>query len=158
VAADDIAREYLDYFLDLGEKPGFAVMLEGPWGLGKSFFVEKYFERRRQTRAAAHEEDTDRLVHVSLFGVSSLDDIEAQLFEKANPWLGGKLVKATNSIASRLLGLAGLSVSADENQKLLQSFLFNLDGRVVVFDDLERCAMPIVDVMGYINRYVEHSR
>ena len=33
----------------------------------------------------------------------------------------------------------------------------NLDGRVLLSDDLERCAMPPVDVMGFINGYVEHD-
>lgn len=157
MAADDHAREYLDYFLALGDKPGFAVMLEGPWGSGKSYFVEKYFEARAKAQAAA-DDDKDKMVHVSLFGVSSLDDIEAQLFEKANPWLGGKLGKTTNVVVSRLLGLIRVNANPDENRKLLQALFFNLDGRVVVFDDLERCAMPIIDVMGYINRYVEHSK
>ena len=28
---------------------------------------------------------------------------------------------------------------------------------VIVFDDLERCEMPISETLGYINDYVEHK-
>jgi hypothetical protein len=46
LSKDAAAREYLDYYLDLPDDRDFAVMLEGPWGSGKSFFVDRYFGDR----------------------------------------------------------------------------------------------------------------
>ncbi|WP_167400432.1 P-loop NTPase fold protein [Gluconacetobacter entanii] len=43
MTTDPAARAYLDYYLDRPGNPDFAVMLEGPWGSGKSFFIEQYF-------------------------------------------------------------------------------------------------------------------
>lgn len=40
------AKDFLDYYLALEGDPKFAVLLEGPWGSGKSHFVDTYFRER----------------------------------------------------------------------------------------------------------------
>lgn len=37
------------------------------------------------------------------------------------------------------------------------SLFKNISDYVIVFDDLERCEMPISEILGYINDYVEHK-
>jgi hypothetical protein len=39
----------------------------------------------------------------------------------------------------------------------LTEFMNGRGARLLVFDDLERCKMPISDVLGYINAFVEHD-
>ena len=37
---------YLDWYLDI-ENPEFAVMIKGEWGSGKSYFIKKYIENKK---------------------------------------------------------------------------------------------------------------
>lgn len=152
------AQEFLDYYLALEGDPEFAVLLEGPWGSGKSHFVERYF-RERFAKAFANDPNAkDPLIRVTLFGVRDLSDITTQMFEKAHPFLGGKTVKLLNTAVSKLGGIVGMSLDAKENAELLESMALNLEGRILVFDDLERSPLPLVEVMGFINRFVEHDK
>ncbi len=152
------AREYLDYYLDLSSDPEFAVLLEGPWGSGKSHFVDTYFRDRLTVAREKDPEATDPLIHVTLFGVRELSDITTQMFEKAHPILGGKAVKIANTVASKFGGIFGLSLDPNDNAAMLESMVLNLKGRILVFDDLERSPLPLVEVMGFINRFVEHDK
>lgn len=158
MTADQNAREFLDYYLKLDGEPEFAVLLEGPWGSGKSHFVDVYFRERFKKAMAEDPEAKDPLIRVTLFGVRDLSDITTQMFEKAHPILGGKAVKLLNNVGSKLSGLVGLRLDAKENSALLESMTLNLKGRILVFDDLERSPLPLVEVMGFINRFVEHDK
>ena len=90
MSSDTAAREYLDYYLDQPGDPHFAVMLEGPWGPGKSFFFDKDFEDRLD-KARAKNPEAKEEIRVSLFGVSNLSEIPTLIFAKAHPVLGGRL-------------------------------------------------------------------
>lgn len=158
MTADQNAREFLDYYLGLNGEPESAVLLEGPWGSGKSHFVDVYFRDRFKKALLKDPEAKDPLIQVTLFGVRDLSDITTQMFEKAHPILGGKAVKLLNNVGSKLGGFVGLSLDAKENSALLESMTLNLKGRILVFDDLERSPLPLVEVMGFINRFVEHDK
>lgn len=152
------AREYLDYYLGLSGDPEFAVLLEGPWGSGKSHFVSTYFDNRLSAMRKKDPNATDPLIRVTLFGARDQSDIITQMFEKAHPILGGKAVKLMNNVASKLGGIVGLTLDPKENAALLESITLNLKDRILVFDDLERSPLPLVEVMGFINRFVEHDK
>lgn len=152
------AREYLDYYLSLSSDPEFAVLLEGPWGSGKTHFVETYFADRLTAARRANPDAKDPLIHVTLFGVRDLSDITTQMFERAHPLLGGKAVKFLNNFGSKLAGLARLKLDPKENEQLIQSMVLNLKDKVIVFDDLERSPIPLVEVMGFINGFVERDK
>lgn len=157
MTASESATKLLDYYLELEGDPEFAVLLEGPWGSGKSYFVAKYFRDRYARMKKVDAKAKDPLIHVTLFGVRDLSDITTQMFEKAHPVLGGKAVKIANNALSGVAGLFGASLDAKENATLLQSVTLNLKDRILVFDDLERSPLPLVDVMGFINRFVERD-
>lgn len=48
-----------------------------------------------------------------------------------------------------------VSISASIPDLKIPDYLKKLDGKTIVFDDLERCSIPIPQVLGYINQYVE---
>lgn len=151
------AESYLDYYLDLPGDPYQAVMLVGAWGSGKSHFIDTYFDQHR-TAARAHRVEAKEEIRVTLFGISSFDDVMSQIFAKAHPRLGGKAAKAINIAASKLSSLVNLSLDSKENEQLLREMMLNLDGRVLIFDDFERCPLPVVETMGFINRFVEQDK
>ena len=41
--------QYLDYYIKL-ENPGYAVMVTGDWGVGKTYQVKKYFGLKKENK------------------------------------------------------------------------------------------------------------
>lgn len=149
-------KEYLDYYLALDTSPEFAVLLRGKWGSGKSWFIKDYLGQYMP----------DTYLYVSLHGVTSYSEIEDAFFQQLHPVLSVRGMK----LAGRILkGLAKTTIKIDmesdgrEEGGLLPSvpdfsvpyFLKKSDSRYIVLDDLERCSIPIQNVLGYINQFVE---
>ena len=65
---NDYIREYLDSYLKK-DKPGFAVFLNGPWGSGKTYFINEYKTKIRKK------------IYVSLFGISNKKEFEFRLWK-----------------------------------------------------------------------------
>lgn len=159
MATNQHVRSFLDYYCAFPD-PGYAVMLSGSWGSGKTWFIKKYME--------ADPENADKFLYVSLYGVRSGADIEAQLFARLHPILASKGVKVAKTVLS---GFAQLALKMDFNSDgkedatltaklpsadLLKSLSVDRD-RILVVDDLERCSMPVSDVLGFVNQFVEHG-
>jgi len=150
--------DYLNYYLDLTKSPEFAVLLRGSWGSGKSWFIKKFIE----------DKGKEKFLYVSLYGVTSYAEIEDSFFEQLHPFLASKGMKIAGKILKGALK-ATLKVDFDQAKKEeiniggglsdinLPDYLNKLDGKTIVFDDLERCALPIYQILGYINQFVETS-
>ncbi|HTJ49087.1 MAG TPA: P-loop NTPase fold protein [Cyclobacteriaceae bacterium] len=149
-------REYLNYYLSLNTSPEFAVLLRGSWGSGKSWFIKDYLSQYAK----------DEYLYVSLYGVTSFTEIEDAFFQQLHPILSSKGMKIAGKV---LKGLAKATIKIDwdgdgkENGSLSPSlpdfgipdFLKKSDSRYLIFDDLERCSLPIQNILGYINQFVE---
>ena len=72
--------------------------------------------------------------------------------EKVN---AGILVGKT--ILKGVAGFFGIDLSKDEKslQKLYESI--NLDGKLIVLEDLERCSIDIIELLGFVNNLVEQD-
>jgi hypothetical protein len=138
--------DYLNYYLRLGHAPGFAVLLSGPWGVGKTYLLKAFLKKE-------FGEDTANYVYVSLYGLSSIEEIDDALFQAAFPALTGTAAKVVGRVAK--VGLKFLKV--DPGEWDIKDFLNKFRAKVYVFDDLERCEAPINKVLGYINQFVEHG-
>jgi hypothetical protein len=75
--------EFLDYYFKLAS-PQYAVMLQAPWGAGKTWFIKEYLKKLSQE---------PRPIYVTLNGVSSKAEIEDQFFEQVHPFLAHKATK-----------------------------------------------------------------
>jgi len=148
---------FLDRYCLSDVSPGYAVMLKGPWGSGKTWFINRYQDELR-----AKEK---RTLYVSLFGVSKPSDISDQFFAQVHPMLGNAKVQKTWALAKSLLkGTIKLDLDGDgRDDGALQIAIPELDkwasteGAILIFDDLERCGMPIGEILGFINQFVEHD-
>lgn len=149
--------QFLDRYCSTEIAPGYAVMLRGPWGSGKTWFVEKYRERLKAMEK--------RSLYVTLFGVKRPADISDQFFAQVHTVLGNEKVQKGWSIAKSLLKGA-LKVDLDGDGKEDGSLQISIpdlgkwastEGAVLIFDDLERVGMPLDDILGYINQFVEHD-
>ena len=137
-------KEYLRYYLSLPTPPGFAVLLDGPWGIGKTFVVKKFLDTL--------DKETTPYIYVSLYGIQSVDDIDDAILQGMYPVLANKGVV----LGGRALKSIGKYFNVELDLKA-KDFLNKSKADVYVFDDLERCEMPINAVMGYINMLVEHE-
>jgi hypothetical protein len=138
--------DYLTYYLGLPHAPGFAVLLSGPWGVGKTYLLKAFLKK-------LFADDLTKYVYVSLYGLSTIEEIDDALFQAAFPALTGTAAKVAGRIAKS--GLKFLKV--DPGDWNIKDFLNKFDAKVYVFDDLERCEAPINKVLGYINQFVEHG-
>jgi len=138
-------REYLNYYLKLAHAPNYAVFLNGPWGIGKTYLV-------KQILADHFGEKKNDYAYISLYGLTSTDQIDEALLVAAYPVLGNKSIK----VAGRLGRSVAKRVGLDPELKAAD-FLRKDTNRLYVFDDLERCEMPVNQVLGYINEFVEHD-
>ena len=139
--------EFLDYYCsDKLLNPQYAVLLKGKWGSGKTHFINEYKKHLKI--------NNKKFIYVSLYGVTSYDEIETKFLQSSNPEifneksiLVGKLADAfiNNKIKSSL-GIIKKSLSS-----------LNAKGKILIFDDLERCSINIINLLGYINFFVEHQ-
>lgn len=145
---NQIPYQYLEKYIRQEHAPGYCVLLTGPWGAGKTYFIKNFQE--------AHKSEKDFL-YVSLNGVQSIDQINDEFYRQLNPKLSGE----NFNIASTLLmqGLkAGTNIEIDKRIKqTLKSKLTNRSDHILIFDDLERCEVPLEELLGYLNKMVEHN-
>ncbi|PHQ61260.1 MAG: hypothetical protein COC10_12375 [Sphingobium sp.] len=137
-------RDYLSYYLSLTSPPGYAVMIRGPWGIGKTFLIRKIL--------AELFDDEKAYIYVSLYGVDTPSEIDTAIFAATHPILGSKAAK----VVGRALN-AGLKFNGIENPITIQDFERRTTGAIYVFDDIERSSMSSDAIFGYINQFVEHS-
>ncbi|MCZ2720180.1 P-loop NTPase fold protein [Marinomonas sp. 15G1-11] len=153
-------EEFLRYYYSFEQEPGYAVLLKGKWGTGKTWFIN-------QTLNSLSQQD-GKYLYVSLYGVTSFEEIEDEFFKQLHPLLSSKSMALTGKIAKGLLkatlkidldgdGKADGSVSAQAPELNLPDYLTNTSGFIIVFDDLERASINLESLLGYINHYVEHQ-
>lgn len=137
-------KKYLDYY-SMCHKPGYAVLVTGEWGTGKSFQVNEALE-------------TEEKYYVSLFGLQTAEDVYSTVFAAMFPIkakikdVAGAVSEAGIEFGIGSINTGGLTsgvVNALIREKV------NTD-RTLIFDDLERCGLTLTETLGVINRYVEH--
>ena len=137
-------REYLRYYLGLTNSPGYAVMIRGPWGIGKTFLIRKIL--------ADQFSDDKGYIYVSLYGVEKPEEIDAAILAAMYPILGTKVAKVTG----RLLNAASKYFRI-EGAMTLNDVIDQTTTAAYVFDDIERSSMNSDAIFGYINQFVEHA-
>ncbi|MDI6527803.1 hypothetical protein QMA71_19875 [Pseudomonas otitidis] len=136
-------ESYLDYYNQLQE-PGYAVLITGAWGTGKS----------HQTKEAIGAD----AYYVSLFGLQTAEDIYSAVFAQMFP-TKAKLKSAGKSIQDVSGEFAGFGLGVGSLASgVINAFIRESvdNSKPIIFDDLERCSLPIKDCLGVINKYVEH--
>ncbi|MCF6437701.1 P-loop NTPase fold protein [Pseudoalteromonas sp. MMG022] len=153
-------EEFLEYYYSFEQEPGYAVLLKGKWGTGKTWFINQTLNSFAQKGG--------KYLYVSLYGITSFEEIEDEFFKQLHPLLSSKSMALTGKIAKGLLK-ATLKIDLDSDEKAdgslsaqapdlnLPDYLTNTSGFVVVFDDLERASINLESLLGYINHYVEHQ-
>lgn len=152
--------------------PNYAILLKGKWGCGKTFFVDQWLKGYSQPMDGLGEEDIVlKPIKVSLYGMSNIGQITDAIDKELHPFLHSKFIKyakkALNifgkiTISSKfdLIGDDGKEESSFSTSVDALSLLKSDDNRIkgvrfLIFDDLERCTIPIKELLGYLNYFVE---
>ncbi len=136
-------EEFLQYYYKLESAPEYAVLIKGAWGSGKSWFINKSLGK--------YKENNGKYLYVSLYGITSYEEIEYAFFKQLHPALSSKEVIFTGKILTELLKIQKFDTSD------FLSFCTKIKEHIIIFDDLERCSIEIDKILGYINNLVEHK-
>lgn len=173
-------ESFLDYYTAL-TAPHYAVLLTGKWGIGKTFFITRYMEKispkqqdesdtknkksgkmstitRRVSKIFSKQKDKSekipKIIKISLNGVQTKDEIDDMIIKEFHPFMKNKSAKLTGKIFSFILKSQNFDIDSLEKNDF-----FNIyhPESIYIFDDLERCCMPIEASLGYINSFVENN-
>ncbi len=158
-------KEYIE-----DDKAHYAVMINGPWGCGKTYLYENYVKKEIEKNESGKSVESKReLIYVSLYGVESVEtltkDILLNCIVRNNKNIK-KSIKVVGNIISLISNAVsfsthGISISMKDVKKDCLEIINNLvepKQLIICFDDLERCCIPIRTIFGYINNFVEHCR
>ncbi|WP_218697591.1 P-loop NTPase fold protein [Acinetobacter harbinensis] len=153
-------EKYFDYYFDGEKNFEYAVLLNGAWGSGKTWFIKEYIQKQ--------ESKGKKVAYISLNGLSKTSDIDDEIFRCIHPKLASKGAKILGKVAKGALKAAfrfdwdgdskpdgQVSVSVPDIE--LPDYLKITSKFILVFDDLERCKLKIEEVLGYINYFVEQE-
>lgn len=162
----EIIKNYLQ-----AKDTDYAIMINGDWGCGKTYFLEHEFKDFVSKQNCPKESDACGLlrkikknqdeykytpVFVSLYGVSSLEDFQFRVFLGVNPWAKNQFVSVLGTLGSMVSSYFGISVGKGDTKTMTVVS----EKMVLVFDDLERICtdkISVKEVLGLINDYSEHN-
>lgn len=139
VEIKQIIKDYLS-----SKNTDYSIMITGKWGTGKTYFLKKYLK----------PELNNKILYITLNGISELNEIDKLIVLGLYPIFESKGAKVAGGLASTALKFFKLDGLKDIVEvKDLQS---NLSEKILCFDDIERSKIEIEQLLGYINKFVEH--
>ena len=104
-------------------------------------------------------------IYMSLYGISNLEEISKKIFIETTQLMDKNLKKFMNShnqttipeYAKTGLDMANFFGVTQNGDKLNYADFFSTDDKTLCFDDLERANVDVIDILGYINNFVEHD-
>ena len=104
-------------------------------------------------------------IYMSLYGISNLEDISKKIFIETTQLMDKNLRKFMNNngqttipeYAKTGIDMANFFGVTQNGDKVDYKEFFSTDDKVLCFDDLERANVEVIDILGYINNFVEHD-
>jgi len=164
--ASQVKTYVLNYLTE--EAYAHAIMIDGEWGSGKTYFIKEILI---PALAEGDARISRKAVYVSLYGKNNVNDVADSLQtailenklgkgKRALPFI--KTTAKTLTEFTKIIPLVGDKVKdgvdavKDAVMELLPEFI-DYKEYYFIFDDLERCTMPINEILGYINHFVEQN-
>ena len=158
---EDLVESILDYVR--ADYTDYAIMINGEWGSGKTYFWNNKIRNKIESLQLNGKQYTT--IYMSLYGISNLEEISKKIFIETTQLMDKNLKKfmGTNKqtvipeYAKTGLDMANLFGVTQNGDKIDYSKFFSTDDKVLCFDDLERANVDVIDILGYINNFVEHD-
>ena len=104
-------------------------------------------------------------IYMSLYGISNLEDISKKIFIETTQLMDKNLRKYMDAheqttipeYAKTGIDMANFFGVTQSGDKVNYAEFFSTDDKVLCFDDLERANVDVIDILGYINNFVEHD-
>lgn len=155
---EQIIQILIDYVKDNRYKQ--AVLIDGEWGSGKTFFIEEKLQSRLNNKLPEHP-----VFYISLYGLDDFTQIMDEIYtiafqdyfnKKLGKGKGEKLEKGL-SFTSKIFSAGLKYFNIDSNDLPSLSDIKKIKNAIIIFDDLERCNIDINQLFGFINNLVEHN-
>ena len=106
-----------------------------------------------------------RTIYMSLYGISNLEEISKKIFIETTQLMDKNLRKYMDSheqttipeYAKTGIDMANFFGVTQSGDKVDYAEFFSTEDKVLCFDDLERANVDVIDILGYINNFVEHD-
>ncbi len=104
-------------------------------------------------------------IYMSLYGISNLEDISKKIFIETTQLMDKNLRKYMEAneqtsipeYAKTGIDMANFFGVTQSGDKVDYAEFFSTEDKVLCFDDLERANVDVIDILGYINNFVEHD-
>ena len=158
---DDLVESILDYIR--ADYTDYAIMINGEWGSGKTYFWNNKIRNKLDSMQINGKKLTT--IYMSLYGISNLEDISKKIFIETTQLMDKNLRRymqqsgqtSIPEYAKTGLDMANLFGVTQNGDKVNYADFFSTDDKVLCFDDLERANVDVIDILGYINNFVEHD-
>jgi len=158
---EDLVESILDYVR--ADYTDYAVMINGEWGSGKTYFWNHQVKNKIESLQLNGKKYTT--IYMSLYGISNLEEISKKIFIETTQLMDKNVKKYMDShgqttipeYAKTGLDMANFFGVTKNGEKVDYGDFFSTDDKVLCFDDLERANVDVVDILGYINNFVEHD-
>ena len=138
----DIVKDYLT------KENNNALLITGEWGVGKTYFFENTLSKKIEEISIKEDENIKYTpIRISLFGVTSINDIEKRIILEIYPLLKNKVIKIGKGLLNVILSTPIakeltqqvpeniIKLANNYNTEIIKSRASSL---VICFDDLER--------------------
>jgi len=158
---EDLVESILDYVR--ADYTDYAIMINGEWGSGKTYFWDHKIKNKIESMKLNGKQYTT--IYMSLYGISNLEEISKKIFIETTQLMDKNLKKFMNNnnqttipeYAKTGLDMANFFGVTQNGDKINYADFFATDDKVLCFDDLERANVDVIDILGYINNFVEHD-
>ena len=158
---EDLVESILDYVRS--DYTDYAIMINGEWGSGKTHFWNHKIKRKIESMQLNGKRFTT--IYMSLYGISNLEEISKKIFIETTQLMDKNLRKFMNAneqstipeYAKTGIDMANFFGVTQNGDKIDYAEFFSTDDKVLCFDDLERANVDVIDILGYINNFVEHD-
>ena len=131
--------------------------------LGKTHFWNNKIRKKIESMQLNGKRYTT--IYMSLYGISNLEEISKKIFIETTQLMDKNLRKFMNSngqttipeYAKTGIDMANFFGVTQSGDKVNYAEFFSTDDKVLCFDDLERANVDVIDILGYINNFVEHD-
>ena len=158
---EDLVESILDYVR--ADYTDYAIMINGEWGSGKTYFWNHKVRNKIESLRINGKRYTT--IYMSLYGISNLEEISKKIFIETTQLMDKNMKKYMNTTgqstipeyAKTGLDMANLFGVTQNGDKVDYAQFFSTDDKILCFDDLERANVDVIDILGYINNFVEHD-
>lgn len=158
-----IIKIILGYIED--DRKNQAILLNGEWGCGKTFFIKEKLIPKINNKKY-------QVFQISLYGVADIEQIQDMIYGKwiENVVSNTKRLEPISDMLAKGMGIFGKSTiklieniigtngsATDIVKDILEPNIGKNKKPILIFDDIERCQIDIIKLMGFLNNLSENN-